>query len=99
MKAWSWITLIILAVLIKVSSFYPAFIEQYYSTGIYPVIGKTQRFLFGWIPFSIGDCFYAFFVIVVLIKLWQIFRAIFKRKFNRQYFFSGLKQTVFFILF
>jgi len=98
MKAWSWALLILLAVLIKFSSLYPGFIEQYYSNGIYPVISKIQRFLFGWIPFSIGDIIYGFFILVVLVKTWQILKVLFKKKFNRQYFLSGLKQIIFFFL-
>ena len=33
----------------------PALTEQWYSTGIYPYIGRGVRFLLGWIPFSVGD--------------------------------------------
>jgi len=90
--------LILLAILIKLSSLYSGFIEDYYSTGAYPVISKIQRFLFGWIPFSIGDIIYAFFILVVIIKTWQILRILFRRRLNRQYFFSGLKQILFFCL-
>ena len=39
-------------------------VEQYYSTGIYPVISKFFRFLFGWVPFSIGDIIY--FILISL---------------------------------
>jgi uncharacterized protein DUF3810 len=99
MKTWSWVLLILTTVLIKFSSLYPNFIEKYYSTSFYPVFSKIQRFLFGWIPFSIGDLLYLFFIIVILVKTWQLIRIIFKRKFNRQYFLTGLKQIIFFALF
>lgn len=33
-------------------------IETYYSKGIYPFISKAFRFLFGWVPFSVGDLIY-----------------------------------------
>src|SRR5207249_1418797 len=98
MRAWSWIILILLAILIKLSSLYSNFIEQYYSNGIYIVISKIQRFLFGRIPFSIGDLIYGFFILVILIKTWQVLKILFKRKLNRQYFFTGLKQIIFFFL-
>jgi hypothetical protein len=98
MKAWSWILVILLTVLIKFSSLYPGFIERYYSNGVYPVISKAQRFLFGWIPFSIGDLIYGFFILVILVKTWQLIRVVFKKRFNRQYFLSGLKQIIFFFL-
>jgi len=98
MKAWSWIVLILLAILIKFSSYYSSFIENIYSNGVYPVVSKSLRFLFGWIPFSIGDIIYGFFIVVVLVKLWQVLRVLFKRKFNQEYFFRGIKQIAFFCL-
>ncbi|MFI5186073.1 MAG: DUF3810 family protein, partial [Chitinophagales bacterium] len=98
MRAWSWIVFILLAVLIKFSSLYPGFIEQYYSNGIYPAVSKIQRFLVGWIPLSIGDMIYGFFILVVLVKTWQLLNVLFKKKINRQYFLIGLKQILFFFL-
>jgi len=99
MKTWSWVLLILVTVLIKFSSLYPGFIEKYYANGFYPVFSKIQRLLFGWIPFSIGDLVYSFFIIVILVKTWQLIRVIFKKKFSRQYLLSGMKQIIFFILF
>jgi hypothetical protein len=49
---------------------FPAFIERWYSTGIYPFIAKTMRYALGWIPFSIGDVGYAVCIILVLRWLW-----------------------------
>jgi len=99
MRTWSWILLILFTILIKFSSLYPGFIERYYSNGFYVFISRLQRLLFGWIPFSIGDLVYGFFILVILVKLWQLIRVIFKKKFNRHYLLSGLKQIIFFILF
>lgn len=36
----------------------PAFIEQYYSRQFYPVFSYLPKFLFGWLPFSVGDICY-----------------------------------------
>jgi len=99
MKAWSWVALILLAILIKFSSLYPQFIENYYSNGLYPVISKLQRLVLGWIPFSIGDLVYGFFILVIILKTWQLLRVLFKKQFNRQYFLTGLRQIIFFFLF
>jgi hypothetical protein len=99
MKSWSWVLLIILTILIKWMSWYPGFVERNYSEGIYPFIARIQRFLFGWVPFSLGDLFYAFLVLVILFKTFQFFRALFKKKVNRHYFISGLQQIIFFFLF
>lgn len=99
MKAWSWILLIIAAILIKFASTLPLWVEENYSNGIYPLISKIQRSIFGWVPFSIGDLFYAFLVLVIIFKTVQLVKYIYKKKINRQYFLSGLKQVLFFFLF
>lgn len=99
MKAWSWILLIILVLLIKFASTQPLWVEANYSAGIYPVISKIQRSVFGWMPFSIGDLFYAFLVIIILVKTWQLIRVLARKQFNKDYLLSGLKQVIFFFLF
>jgi len=99
MKAWSWILLIIAAILIKFASTQSLWVEENYSNGIYPLISKVQRSIFGWIPFSIGDLFYAFLVLVIIFKTVQLIKIIFRKRMNRQYLLSGLKQVIFFFLF
>lgn len=56
--------------LVKLLSLFPNAIEQYYSTGIYPVIAKSFRYVFGWLPFSFGDILYI--VVIVLGLRWLI---------------------------
>lgn len=45
---------------------YPEFIETYYSNGFYQFISKISRYVFGWIPFSIGDILYTLLGILIL---------------------------------
>lgn len=45
-------------------------VEKYFSNGLYPIISKFFRLLFGWIPFSVGDIIY--FVLIVLALLYLI---------------------------
>jgi hypothetical protein len=99
MKAWSWILLIIAAIVIKFASTQSLWVEENYSNGIYPIISKIQRSIFGWLPFSIGDLFYAFLGLVIIFRTGQLIKIIYRRKFNRQYFLNGLKQGIFFFLF
>ncbi len=99
MKSWSWALLIVLTILIKWASWYPGWVETNYSRRIYPLISRTQRFLFGWVPFSIGDLFYGILILVILYKTFLFFRTIFKKRFTRQYFISALQQVIFFFLF
>ena len=99
MKAWSWVLLILAAILIKIASTQPLWVEENYSNGIYPLISSVQRSIFGWIPFSIGDLFYAFLVLVIIFKTVQFIKYLFKKKINRQYLLNGLKQILFLFLF
>ncbi|MBL7730900.1 MAG: DUF3810 domain-containing protein [Chitinophagaceae bacterium] len=99
MKSWSWVLLVLLSVLIKWASWYPGWVESNYSRGVYPVISRIQRVLFGWIPFSIGDLFYAFLILIIVYKTGRFFKLLFKRRLNRQYFVAGLQQFIFFGLF
>jgi hypothetical protein len=99
MKSRSWVLLIILTILIKWASWYPGWVERNYSQGVYPVISRVQRFLFGWVPFSVGDLFYAFLVIMILYKMFKFFKLLFKKKLNRRYFIVALQQGIFIFLF
>jgi hypothetical protein len=99
MKSWSWVLLIVLTILIKWASWYPDWVERNYSQGIYPLIAKMQRLLFGWIPFSIGDLFYGFLVLIIIYKTGVFFKLLFKKQLTRQYFSAGLQQAIFFVLF
>lgn len=99
MKSRWWVLLIILTILIKWASWYPGWVERNYSRGLYPVIAKIQRFLFGWIPFSIGDLFYCFLIIVLVYKIGRFFGLLFRRQLSRKYFVAALQQGIFIMLF
>lgn len=49
----------------------PAFVEKYYSNGLYPYISRFFRILFGWIPFSIGDLLY---IVLAVLAIRYIYR-------------------------
>ncbi len=66
----------------------PDLVETYYSNGLYPVVSKGLRIVFGWLPFSIGDLFYTIASILIirfLIKRgkWFFYST---RKFFREVF-------------
>ncbi len=76
-------TSVILSVLLIVQVFvlqllkhFPAFVETYYSTGLYPIISKTSRYLFGWVPFSVGDLFYTLITIYALRWIYKNIRRL-----------------------
>ena len=80
-----WMVLIAACVAIKIFSFFPASVERYYSTGIYPWVSRLLRFLLGWIPFSVGDLFYAFFFIWVAVKVFALGKRLLGRRISRPY--------------
>jgi hypothetical protein len=55
---------------------FPETVETYYSLGLYPIISKVSRFLFGWVPFSVGDLFYALITIYALHWLYKNVRRL-----------------------
>ena len=73
-----WIIPLVLVVFIKFTTAFPAFIETYYSYGVYPFFANCQRTLWGWLPFSIGDLLYCLFVFFLLYRCYctiQLARA------------------------
>ena len=52
--------------LVKLLSYFPEFVENYYSNGLYPIISKLFRYTLGWLPFSFGDLFYAFSILYMV---------------------------------
>jgi hypothetical protein len=87
-KRTTWIVWIALALLIKVFSFFPGAVEKYYSAEIYMYIARFLRMIFGWIPFSVGDIFYAVTGIYLLYKLFSFLKKVFKKQLDKKYFFS-----------
>ena len=98
-KSRNWVLIILATILIKWVSLYPGWVEHNYSRGIYPVIARVQRFIFGWIPFSIGDLFYLFVLLIIFYKVFKFFRLLFRKQLNRQYFVKALQQGIFILLF
>jgi len=59
--------LLIQIVLVQIISFFPEFIECFYSNGLYNSLSNLSRVLFGFIPFSIGDFGYLFAIVFLII--------------------------------
>ncbi len=65
------IFLFVQIVALRILRGFPEFVEKYYSLGLYPWIAKTSRYLFGWVPFSVGDLFYLLIAIVAIRWLYK----------------------------
>jgi hypothetical protein len=74
--------LILLAIylLLWVISNFPYFLEQHYSTGVYPYYARFQRFLLGWVPFSVGDVLYILAAAWLVYGLIVLIRRLIKRE-------------------
>lgn len=94
----SWIILIALAAGIKIFSLSSSAVEKYYSTGVYPVIARVQRLLFGWLPFSVGDIFYTLAGAGLLYGLIKLIQRSLRRQAGRAYFKAVLGNTIFVML-
>jgi hypothetical protein len=68
------VLLVVQWLVIQLISKSPDFVENYYSTGIYPYISRFFRFLFGWISFSFGDVIYIVLSVLILRFIMQSFR-------------------------
>jgi len=51
---------------VTILSYFPAFVERFYSNGLYPYSSRAMRWVFGWIPFSFGDVLYFFLILLIL---------------------------------
>lgn len=60
--------LFIQIVFLQIIPFYPEYVEHFYSNGLYPIIAKFLRIIFGTIPFSVGDFIY--FIVITFIIIW-----------------------------
>jgi len=60
--------------LIYILGLFPAQVQKYYSTGIYPYISSSLRFFSSIFPFAIGDIVYALLISFVLYKIIRFFK-------------------------
>ena len=91
----AWICLVVLAAGIKIFSLFPGAVERYYAMGLYPLIARLQRILFGWLPFSIGDVFYGIIIGWSIIGLVRLVNRLVKKQVDRYWLLDRLRHTVF----
>ena len=56
---------------LKILAFFPEFVEEYYSNGFYLKISAAERWLFGRLPFPIGDICYGVLIFWLLWSVWR----------------------------
>jgi hypothetical protein len=65
------VLLIVQIIALKILALFPDFVERYYSNGLYVKLSSAERWLFGWIPFSIGDIGYFILIFWLLWSVWK----------------------------
>jgi len=94
-KYWILIgALAVLALLIHVFSLNSIRVEHYYSTGVYPYISIFLWYLFGWLPFSLGDILYGAVAIWLIVKITRFLLSIFKKQLFSRGFMTGFRRSV-----
>jgi hypothetical protein len=94
----TWIGVVLLAAAIRVFSYYPSAVEKYYARGLYPVIARLQRMVFGWIPFSIGDVLYLAAILVLIYRMVRLIRQLIRGEAEKGWFLHLLRRAVFVFL-
>jgi len=91
-------TKLILAVLLPLQivalqflKYFPNFIETYYSNGLYLILSRISRFLFGWIPFSLGDVFY---LLIILLSIRWIYKNLWRIRTDLMMFVVDIAATL-----
>lgn len=87
------LVLLVIAVLIHIYSDNSIRVENQYSTGIYPVFSRFLRYVFGWLPFSIGDILYGAVILWLIWKVVKGIKAIFKKQVTFKNFAAGGKKA------
>ncbi|PKA83785.1 uncharacterized protein DUF3810 [Ulvibacter sp. MAR_2010_11] len=78
-------------IVLQILKNFPEFVETYYSRGLYPVLSKMSRYLFGWIPFSLGDVFYLLIAILALRWVFKNYNRLWKEP---VWFFMDITATL-----
>ncbi len=70
-KYWLPLFLLLEIIVVQILSFFPEWMERWYSTGLYIWISDFSRISLGKIPFSVGDCGYALLIVLLVRWFWK----------------------------
>ncbi|WP_448698428.1 DUF3810 domain-containing protein [Mucilaginibacter sp. AW1-3] len=74
--------LALVIIILSVVTYYPDFIERFYSQGLYLLFCHILHPVFNIFPFSVGDVFYIGLIIYGIYVLLQVIRSLFKKRWN-----------------
>ncbi len=96
-----WLKLIVpfvVAIFIYALSFFPAFIETYYSTQFYLFVANCQRVLFGFVAVSIGDILYGCLIGYIVFWFVMFIKCLVKKQITWQKVAFASLQSIKFLL-
>lgn len=93
-RKWFWPAAILLIITIRFWALNHYHVEIFYSEKIYKYFSIILRFLFGWIPFSLGDILYLLAGAWLLFKLIKNCTLLFNKKFTKKLLLFKLKKLV-----
>ncbi len=67
-------------IFLQVLKFFQEFVEIFYSNSIYQKVSNFSRFVFGKIPFSVGDILYGLLIVWLLFSVYKNRKATWKQK-------------------
>ncbi len=83
-------------VLVQIAGNYPAFIEKYYSNGVFRIISKFLRIFLGWIPFSVGDVLLGFLLFIFFRFLYRLIKSRFNNILPKILHFTAVLSVIYF---
>jgi hypothetical protein len=83
------LVLVVIAAFIHIYANDSTRVENQYSTGFYPVFSRILRYVFGWLPFSVGDVLYGLLILWLIGKLVTGIKIIFKKQATLAGFAAG----------
>ena len=90
---------LLLVVLVQIIGSSSYLIEQFYLPYFYTPYSKLLRFIFGWLPFSIGDVLYYLAICWVLYAFFYLVKKIWQKHFTKKIAFALVKKMLTFALY
>lgn len=73
----------VLAVCVKIISYYPEWIEFQYSADWYVTISRALRTVLGLVPLSVGDILYGYWVVYLIIIIIDVSKSLIKKSLDK----------------
>ncbi|MCW4468487.1 DUF3810 domain-containing protein [Flavobacterium sp. MFBS3-15] len=90
--------LVVQIIIVNVLGLFPNFVERFYSNGLFPLLSKGSRVVFGWTGISIGDIIYFIAIILCLRWLW-IKRKTWRKQYKDNLLTMAAAFSIFYFLF